>query len=835
MSEIICPYCGKPNTPDVIQCRWCQKFLFGETPASSTPDQDTDNDWLNSLRSDSEPPPEDESSPDESAVPADEQEIPDWLARIRQRSHEDADNDTPPEDSASSDEELPAWLQEIQIPAPPQSETSQAAELPEDIPLPDWLAAAESPLPSAQDVLPDTLYVSGAEDGDGPLDHGELPEWLTTAPQSGLTPTGSGSSLAPPEEDEQPATDTPPIEEETPDWLKAFDLQEADAIQTNETPALVDDDWLKAFGTFNEPATDEAEDTPAFTPIDTGALQPAELPTESDAHEAETILPATTGEDWLASLQPAEAPAASDPTSGSPQGSGQEWLSSFDDLAEEPQPMADLPSGEEWLKSFEPLPSEEEVPASAQFEAEIPVLDTTGLPGEDSDQMSPSDRLYSAELSRLDDLESSAAFSLQPGEPPALEDDAEATPFISDELPDWFSDDQLLETLQEGETQAVESETSLEPAELPGWLQAMRPLEAVAPGRLGSDADQRIETSGPLSGYQSVLPGEALVTQYSKPGIYSGRLNVLEKQRAYANMLENLIADEKRSQPAPAERSVAPRLLARMLVSGLVTLVILAFLVGGFTTTSLPGLYAPESVAFFNQIQSISSATGSSPVLLAVDFEPALAGEIRAAAQPVLEDLISGGVATVIVSTNPTGAALMEDALISANGFAPDSMINMGYLPGGSSALAALASQPMLAAPTDRDGAFAWDRPPLQGITRLSEFAAVLLITDNTDTSRAWIEQISPALGETPLLVIASNQAAPMIQPYIQSRQVAGMLAGLPGLAAYQQLSGNALTQAGYWGAYQAGLILIVVLILLGSLFFIARQLLFKPKSEKRN
>lgn len=816
MSEIICPYCGTSNSPDADQCRSCHKYLSVEPSASPTPHTSADDDWLNSLRGDTHPLPDDEPAQDE--VPAGgEDEIPDWLARIRQRTQEDT-LEQPAGEAAEPGEELPDWLKEIHISDQSQTGEDQPADQTlDDIPLPDWLAASESPSQLVEDVIPDTLQVAAEAQAEPALEEGDLPDWLSSLPQ--------------PAAEEQPGEESALTGEEPPDWLKTFGSYADESTPLEETPAApAGDEWLKSFESFGEAAQSEEEGLPLLLPLEDDQAQPVEMPAAEELPSGTAQTSAPSSEDWLASLAAGEQTPAPEAEVEPSAVSGEDWLRSFAAYTEEALPQADtpVPSGEDWFKSFEPPPVEQELPASAA-EEELPV------PAEMQAEAPPFDLPYSQEFPPLEELESSAVFSVQADESAAPEEEVDTAPFISDDLPDWFADDQLLDTLHEGEKPAAEGETSLEPAELPGWLQAMRPLEAVAPGRAGNDADQRVETSGPLTGYQGVLPGEALVTQYSKPGIYSGRLHVLEKQRAYASLLENLVAEEKIRQPAPAERSAAPRLLARILVSALIVVVVLAFLVGGFTAVGLPGLYARENVSFFNRIQALStSADASAPLLLAVDFEPALAGEIRTAAAPVMEDLLSNNIPLVILSTNPTGAVLAEDLLSTIRGYNPDAVLNIGYLPGGSSALAALASQPRLAAPTDRDGGFAWDRPFLQGITHLSDFSAVLLLTDNTETSRAWVEQVAPVLGETPLLVIASNQAAPMIQPYIQSGQVTGMLAGLPGFAAYQQLSGSPSPQAGYWDAYQAGLMLIVVLILLGSLFFIGRQF-SKPKSEKRN
>ncbi|GAP11505.1 hypothetical protein BECAL_02694 [Bellilinea caldifistulae] len=793
MSEIICPHCGASNPTDAIECKKCHRFLF-ETPSSSAfPFSGDDDDWLKNLREDTEPLPESESDEAKSTeTPPFSEEVPDWLARIRQRSQEELGSEEGQPDEAAQEEELPDWLKDVEISAGHSGPASVESSDEEELPLPDWLSLVSSEEES--ETPPSPPAPAGEEELD--ISQEQLPDWLKgieqpeeTAEESPIAPQETadwltGLSLF--KEDEE-VTEQPPFPapaEEEPDWLQSFETFETTPAAFTEeqpSPAEADEDWLKAFESFegtSEPTSIESE--PPGTLPDEAWLQTAEeLPAESAFQEA-----GVQELENLAETIPEEFSAAEDQ-------------------------LTSLPPFEEGLAAL----SDELHGVSA---GEQPV--------------EPEDfRSFLEEIPSLGEGASSAFILETPSDQPAVEQEFEVSPFISEELPEWF-DEQVLESSVEPTGAAPEGEESLEPAELPGWLEAMRPIEAVAPGRVGTDEDQRIETSGPLSGFQGVLPAEALITQYSKPSIYSARLQVNEKQRNYANLLESILQQEKQGHPSSGVKSAGPQILARMLIGILLAVTILFVLVGGVSLASPPALFAPENVAFFSQIRSLtSSAESNAPILLAVDFEPALAGEISTVASPVMDDLIQSGKSMVVVSINPTGAVLAEELLL--NNASDGQVLNLGYLPGGVSSIAALASQPALAASRDRFGTYAWDRQPFQTVQHITDFAAILLVTDNTDTSRLWIEQLTPLLDKTPLLVIASNQAAPMIQPYVQNGQSAGMLAGLPGLAAYQQLNGRTVgLSAGYLDAYQAGLMVIVVLVLLFSLYYLVMQLFKKPE-----
>ena len=132
----------------------------------------------------------------------------------------------------------------------------------------------------------------------------------------------------------------------------------------------------------------------------------------------------------------------------------------------------------------------------------------------------------------------------------------------------------------------------------------------------------------------------------------------------------------------------------------------------------------------------------------------------------------------------------------------------------------AFAQNPVLAAPVDIYNQPAWSSPLLQGAGALNQFAAIILITDDADAARSWVEQTQDARGAVPLIVIASAQAAPLVQPYYQSGQVTGLISGLYGGAIFEQQynSGRPGNARNYWDAYSFGMLLAMVLVLGGGL-----------------
>jgi hypothetical protein len=196
-----------------------------------------------------------------------------------------------------------------------------------------------------------------------------------------------------------------------------------------------------------------------------------------------------------------------------------------------------------------------------------------------------------------------------------------------------------------------------------------------------------------------------------------------------------------------------------------------------------------------------------------------------------MDHLLLQGPRLALISTSPTGPALAErfltdtsvSPLIAGYNYQPGQQyVDLGYLAGGPSGIQYFATSPAEAAPFTLDGKPAWQLPPMQGVQKLSDFAAILVLTDNADTGRAWIEQTGSAIGSTPLLMVISAQAEPMLLPYYDSGQIKGLVTGLAGGEAYGQtyirLDGQTGPAQHYWNSFSAGVLVAESLIVLGAL-----------------
>lgn len=416
---------------------------------------------------------------------------------------------------------------------------------------------------------------------------------------------------------------------------------------------------------------------------------------------------------------------------------------------------------------------------------------------------------------------------------------AKQVPSELESLPDWLSqvsEEQPASTPKDLSTDATppsqlesEAESDILPAQLPAWLEAMRPVESVVPTTpLPDESTSSLETAGPLAGLRGILPVEAEIARIRKPPVYSVKLQIPEAHQARVSLLEEMVAGEGVPKPVAPYKAIHPQTLLRLTIALFLILAVFGALFVGGKWTPLPD---PQSVPqeledLRGQIEALPS---NAPVLVSFDYEPGFSGEMEATASSVISHLVEKRVPLLFVSTNPLGPALAErmmkqqvddlnsQILLGTVPYTTSLFKNLGYIPGGITGLRAFAETPARIFPRSLEQQEIWVTASLTPAATLASFNMVLVVTDNPDTAQAWIEQAQPLLESSPLLMVLSAQAEPMIRPYYDSGQVQGMVTGLAGGAAYENKRGRPGLASDNWDVFSATLLVATLLILIGS------------------
>lgn len=768
MADVHCPMCGKPNPEELDSCQFCGarlKPLTGATPVDSQP-----------IRA-GEKPTKRPTSEFEKVKPADEGPI-------------HAGEEPTRKNTGELERSLPSWLKSLR-----KGEEESQAESPADA-SPDLNLPAESqPTPSVESSAESLDWLAGLGSA-AAEDEEEVPDWMA----------GLRGASAPGLEPEAPTPAEPEQAQPEQDWMSrlgggAEQLPADSPEQTVESAP----DWLSRLGQEAEkPQPAETVEAPAGEPQEEPAASEENLPDWLEALKSKSTVPEEPAPgsgsdlpDWLSGtpVAPAETDAAAAPV-----------------FSSEPAPARDVPTEvPDWLSQ---LQSDVKAASDAEEQAEEFEPAAGPFPVDKSGEPIPD------WLSRVDQTTPPAASApalvmSDEGESPVEPNQAA----FSLETPDWLS---KLRPDRSAETQVSPEEEAepenLETADLPSWVQAMRPVESVI-SETGPSAPEdagATEDSGPLAGLRGVLPSNPGLGAMRKPPAYAIKLQVSDNQQRYAAHLEKMVLEEGRARGLTPARLTSNRVW-RWIISIILIAAVLLPLVSGRQFTPDMNLLPSE---WSNTSTVLNEFPADAPILLVFDYDPALSGELEASAAPVIDHVLFLGARLALVSTAPTGPALAEQFLESTQPYHLETGLqytNLGYLAGGPAGILSFATNPVAAARLTVDGDPAWETPALQGVSKLSDFAAVIILTDNADNGRIWIEQTRTFIGGTPLLMIISAQAEPMIRPYYDSGQIQGMVTGLVGGKTYEQSYAAPGLARRYWDSFGLGALAAEIMIAVGS------------------
>lgn len=662
--------------------------------------------------------------------------------------------------------------------------------------IPDWLARIRR---LEKEEREQSEGINPFLEGESSKD--DIPDWLNEFRLEG----DPGSEAI----RQQPQKELPP--ENVPPLSSFEDLTEQLPIDSNEEPLDAFDSLLAELGigaanAVQEEPTSEVFDEKTVTGSDQvgsdylerlSFSERIESEDQSDQSESASVVPDKTSDFSEATIVTPEFP----------------WEGEMETPSIEPQEQV-----------IEPEPEIEVEPIS-QPVSNTESVDEPGFTFETEPEPMPDTELDRDEESRgeLPTLDSSGIIPPNTGEPRSVS-------FDDDDLPEWLSLDDH-ESVKKPDSHKIESipeieldASKLERAHLPAWLHAIRPVEAVTPLKPASKSSSENEKpaeEGILAGIEGVLRSADLSDQIKKPSLYSSGIEVSERQQQNVALFKTLLEG---AEPEKVT-GVSPKIPIRsnFILRIVVTLALLAaVLLPIFSYTPFritPVLFPTEVVNTFGEIQNLQSGK---PVLLAAHFEAGLAGEMKWTSRAVIEHLMTRNIPMTVISTNAIGYAILEeeirDSSQTVTGYlVDDQVVNLGYLPGGTLGILSLTRNLHQALPYTTNIQPAWDQPRLQGINNLSDFGAVIVFTDNADIVKTWVEQAGTSMNVPPMLAVVSAQAAPMTQPYYDSGQIKGFVAGMNGSQAYEQIMQKSYDSTLAFGSFQFTLLVTALIIFLGG------------------
>jgi hypothetical protein len=605
----------------------------------------------------------------------------------------------------------------------------------------DWLSGFGEELPAEPSVA-----------------HDEEADWLPSAPSQAALPAAGDDWLSGFGE-ELPAESAVANDEEA-DWLTSAPSQ--------PSANLDNDDWLGDMPstTSSSAASDGWLDdlTPPATPAENASWMEEMIGEDNGLEEL----------DWLDQPAPAKPTPKVNltPTPVEPEEEPALPLDpalDYDNLEMGWQEEAQEGSGFDWLSALEGVDLTS-LPAEPALNMELP---EEGLGEEDGEE----------ELIDFDQIESLNPEELVISNPTFALMDASELGLLSE-----------LQHLGETEESTPEEELALE-EELLEFEASAAPAWVEDIGGDETDFRQVVQATGPLAGLRGVVAIAPLLAQpaVAPTTIQEIALKNTEEQAQQAQLLKQITAGVV---PQVEEEDTVSRSRFEQLIRVFLAILLILAVLGGLflPAGTLPITPPAAGPALVNFNQAITSFSGQK-LLVAIDYTPAVGGELDPMALMVLKQLQAQNNQLVVMSQFPTGWGQAQQLLASTNF---TGTTELGYIPGRTVGLRELAT-----CLTQTIGCLNLNA------TALSEVKAVIVFTNERDSLLDWLEQVQPEIQKKGqlLLVGTTEGLAPMAQPYVESQQIGGLIAGTPELAtyetqflgqagpAYQLLSGRVLAQ----------------------------------------
>jgi len=209
----------------------------------------------------------------------------------------------------------------------------------------------------------------------------------------------------------------------------------------------------------------------------------------------------------------------------------------------------------------------------------------------------------------------------------------------------------------------------------------------------------------------------------------------------------------------------------------------------------LPMRTSPEVQVVYDDIDALEPG---SRVWLAMDYDPASQPELQPMSKAIMRHCFEKDLRVLVMTLWPGGPNLIVEALDSVSAeFAAEGKnliegtdyVNLGYKPGGVAVILGSGQDLKDTFPTDMFGAATATMPVLEDLNSIKDLDYMVEIAAGS-TADWWIVYGQKNYG-FPLAIGCTAVSASQYYPYLNSKQITGLLGGLRGAAEYELLTGR--------------------------------------------
>ncbi|MFQ6605219.1 MAG: hypothetical protein ACE5D8_06660 [Fidelibacterota bacterium] len=219
----------------------------------------------------------------------------------------------------------------------------------------------------------------------------------------------------------------------------------------------------------------------------------------------------------------------------------------------------------------------------------------------------------------------------------------------------------------------------------------------------------------------------------------------------------------------------------------------------------------------------------NSKVLVSFEYGPSTKPEIHPMAISVMRHLFRNGHQVYVTCLWPDGQFMALEALhqVAENEFHLEygkDYVLLGFRPGNEAVIKGLVSDLRKMYTVDVHGNLIDDIPMMDGMNNVYDFDFIFSASAGYPGTVEWVQYASDPTG-VPMSTGTTSIQVNEVMPYVQSGQINGILAGMPGAAEYESLIGQPGIGTSGMDAQSIAHVVIVLFIVFGNIaFFLERQ-----------
>ena len=226
---------------------------------------------------------------------------------------------------------------------------------------------------------------------------------------------------------------------------------------------------------------------------------------------------------------------------------------------------------------------------------------------------------------------------------------------------------------------------------------------------------------------------------------------------------------------------------------------------------------------------AIESLPPNSKVLVSVEYSPSTKPENHPMTISVLRHLFKNDHKVFVTCLWPDGQFMAQDALkqVADEEFGKvygEDYVFLGFRPGNEAVVKGIVSNIRKLYTVDVYQTKIDEIPLMEGVNKFSDFAFLFSASAGYPGTIEWVQYAADPTG-IPMSSGVTSIQVNEVMPYVQSGQIIGVLAGMPGAAEYEALLGQKGSATSGMDAQSIAHLVIVLFIILGNAaFFIERK-----------